>query len=243
MDNSNNKLVVEVEDLKQSFIKTADKLVKDIKRQEKIMARSDKRQRQEYDELQSRLEEVQKLQLAQKELMDSFIKLIAGAIDAKSRYTGGHCKRVPELSMMLAQAASKSEEGIFKDFKLETEDELRELDIASWLHDCGKVTTPEYVVDKATKLETIYNRIHEVRTRFEVIHRDLTIEALNKKLEGQDEKEVEKWLENEHKKLFEEFELVAVSNVGAEFTDAQTQERIKDIAKEPGLEILMIHWD
>ena len=148
------------------------------------MARSDKRQRQEYDELQRRLEEVQKLQLAQKELMDSFIKLIAGAIDAKSRYTGGHCKRVPELSMMLARAASESEEGIFKDFKLETEDELRELDIASWLHDCGKVTTPEYVVDKATKLETIYNRIHEVRTRFEVIHRDLTIEALNKKLEG-----------------------------------------------------------
>ncbi len=231
MDTSNNKLVTEVEELKKSFIKTADKLVKDINRQEKIMARSDKRQRQEYDELQRRLEEVQKLQLAQKELMDSFIKLIAGAIDAKSRYTGGHCKRVPELSMMLARAASESEEGIFKDFKLETEDELRELDIASWLHDCGKVTTPEYVVDKATKLETIYNRIHEVRTRFEVLHRDLTIEALNKKLEGEDGKKVDKWLEEEHKKLFEEFELIAVSNVGAEFTDKQTQERIKEIAK------------
>ena len=231
MDTSNNKLVTEVEELKKSFIKTADKLVKDINRQEKIMARSDKRQRQEYDELQRRLEEVQKLQLAQKELMDSFIKLIAGAIDAKSRYTGGHCKRVPELSMMLARAASESEEGIFKDFKLETEDELRELDIASWLHDCGKVTTPEYVVDKATKLETIYNRIHEVRTRFEVLHRDLTIEALNKKLEGEDGKKVDKWLEEEHKKLFEEFELIAVSNVGAEFTDKQTQDRIKEIAK------------
>ncbi len=231
MDTSNNKLVAEVEELKKSFIKTADKLVKDINRQEKIMARSDKRQRQEYDELQRRLEEVQKLQLAQKELMDSFIKLIAGAIDAKSRYTGGHCKRVPELSMMLARAASESEEGIFKDFKLETEDELRELDIASWLHDCGKVTTPEYVVDKATKLETIYNRIHEVRTRFEVIHRDLTIEALNKKLEGEDGKKVDKWLEKEHEKLFEEFELIAVSNVGAEFTDKQTQEKIKEIAK------------
>ncbi len=231
MGTSNNKLVDEVEELKDSFIKTTDKLVKDIKRQEKIMLRSDKRQRQEYDELQKRLEEVQKLQLAQKELMDSFIKLIAGAIDAKSRYTGGHCKRVPELSMMLAQAASESEEGIFKDFNIQTEDELRELDIASWLHDCGKVTTPEYVVDKATKLETIYNRIHEVRTRFEVIHRDLTIEALNKKLEGEDEKKVDKWLENEHKKLFEEFELVAISNVGSEFMDEKAQKQIKNIAK------------
>ena len=231
MGTSNNKLVDEVEELKDSFIKTTDKLVKDIKRQEKIMLRSDKRQRQEYDELQKRLEEVQKLQLAQKELMDSFIKLIAGAIDAKSRYTGGHCKRVPELSMMLARAASESEEGIFKDFNIQTEDELRELDIASWLHDCGKVTTPEYVVDKATKLETIYNRIHEVRTRFEVIHRDLTIEALNKKLEGEDEKKVDKWLENEHKKLFEEFELVAISNVGSEFMDEKAQKQIKNIAK------------
>ena len=58
------------------------------------------------------------------------------------------------------------------------EDEKRELNIAAWLHDCGKVTTPEYVVDKATKLETIYNRIHEIRTRFEVLHRDMTIQTL-----------------------------------------------------------------
>ncbi len=230
-NNPQNRLINEVEDLRGSFDKTIDKLIKDIKRQDKIMARSDKRQRKEYDELQQRLQEVQKLQLAQKELMDSFIKLIAGAIDAKSRYTGGHCKRVPELSMMLAKEASKSEEEAFKDFALETEDEYRELDIAAWLHDCGKVVTPEYVVDKATKLETIYNRIHEIRTRFEVIHRDLTIEALHKKLEGEDEGQVDAWLQQQHRKLFEEFELIAASNVGGEFMDEDLQERIKQIAK------------
>lgn len=231
MGKSNNKLVDEVEELRESFIKTTEKLVKDIKRQEKIMARSDKRQRQEYDELQKRLEEVEKLQLAQKELMDSFIRLIAGAIDAKSRYTGGHCARVPELSIMLAKEASKSDEEPFSDFKIETDDELREIEIASWLHDCGKVVTPEYVVDKATKLETIYNRIHEIRTRFEVIHRDLTIEALNKKLNGADERGVDEWLEKEHQKLFEEFEIVALSNVGAEFMDEEAKNKIKEIAK------------
>ena len=223
---SENKLIEEVEDLKENFGKTIDKLIKDIKRQDKIMSRSDKRQRQEYDELQRRLKEVQNLQLAQKELMDSFIKLIASAIDAKSKYTGGHCSRVPRLSLLLAQAASDSEEEVFNEFKIENEDQLRELDIASWLHDCGKVTTPEYVVDKATKLETIYNRIHEVRTRFEVLHRDLTIESLNKKLDGEDSKTVDKWLENQHKELNEEFEFIANANVGGEFMTDEAKERV-----------------
>lgn len=226
-----NPLIAEIANLKEGFLKTIDKLVKDIERQEKIMARSDKRQKKEYDELQNKLEEVQNLQLAQKELMDSFIKLIAGAIDAKSKYTGGHCERVPELAMLLAKEASNATHSIFENFKLETEDEIRELSIASWLHDCGKVVTPEYVVDKATKLETIYNRIHEIRTRFEVIHRDLTIEALNKKLQGANHNEVDLWLDNEHKKLQEEFNFIANANVGAEFMNDKDKDKIKDIAR------------
>ncbi len=170
------------------------------------------------------------LQKAQKELLDSFIKLIASAIDAKSKYTGGHCARVPELSNMLANVVSESNEDVFKDFQLDTEDKKRELDIAGWLHDCGKITTPEYVVDKATKLETIYNRIHEIRTRFEVIHRDLTIEALNKKLAVENEKEVDIWLDKEHKKLLEEFEIIAKSNIGTELMKDETKDSLKNIA-------------
>lgn len=165
-----------------------------------------------------------------KELLDSFIKLIASAIDAKSKYTGGHCLRVPELLLMMTDAANEANYGIFKDFTIENEDKKRELSIAAWLHDCGKVTTPEYVVDKATKLETIYNRIHEIRTRFEVIHRDLTIEALNKKLAGEDCESVDSWLVLEHKKLIEEFEIVANANVGGEFMKDEDKELIKDIA-------------
>ena len=225
-----NKLISEIQELKLEFEKTTNKLIKDVKRQDKIMERSDKRQQKEYDELQHRLEEVQVLQEAQKDLLDAFIKLIASAIDAKSAYTGGHCERVPELSMMIADAANKSNDGIFEKFSIDTEDEKRELNIAAWLHDCGKVTTPEYVVDKATKLETIYNRIHEIRTRFEVIHRDKTIEALNKKLSGDDKQEVDAWLEVEHRKLIEEFELVANANVGAEFMKDDTKDIIKDIS-------------
>uniref|UniRef100_UPI0025E357A1 hypothetical protein n=1 Tax=Pseudomonas sp. UBA2684 TaxID=1947311 RepID=UPI0025E357A1 len=118
--------------------------------------------------------ESQRLLERQRQLLDAFIQLIAGAIDAKSPYTGGHCQRVPEVTLMLARAAADSDEPAFRDYR-PSEEEWEALHIAAWLHDCGKVTTPEYVVDKATKLETLYDRIHEVRTRFEVLKRDAWI--------------------------------------------------------------------
>jgi len=232
MNKHENKLINEIEELKSDFSITIDKLIKDVKRQDKIMQRSDKRQRQEYDELQLKLHQVEKLQSAQKDLLDSFIHIIASAIDAKSRYTGEHCKRVPELTLMIAEVANKSEEGIFKDFTIDEEDEKRELSIAAWLHDCGKVVTPEYIVDKATKLETINNRIHEIRTRFEVIHRDKTIEALERKLAGDDSNVVDEWLQNEHKILQEEFMTIANANVGAEYMDAKDKDAVKTIANK-----------
>ena len=228
--NNDNKLIAEVEELKFNFHTTTEKLIREIKRQDKIMFRSDKRQRQEYDNLQIKLHQVEKLQIAQKDLLDAFIHLIASAIDEKSRHTGGHCTRIPELSLLIADAANNSEEGIFKEFTIETEDQKRELSIASWLHDCGKVTTPEYVGDKATKLETITNRIHEIRTRFEVIHRDKTIEALNKKIAGEDAKITDLWLEKEHNRLKEEFEIIANANIGSEYMENDIKKYIRDVA-------------
>jgi len=115
-------------------------------------------------------------------LFESFIGLIAKAIDDKSPYTGGHCRRVPILTLLLAQAACKTQQGMFKDFTM-TEEELYELKIAGLLHDCGKVVTPVHVVDKSTKLETIYDRIHLIETRFEVLKRDAEIDLLKRKLE------------------------------------------------------------
>ncbi|MDD4912523.1 MAG: GAF domain-containing protein [Sideroxydans sp.] len=111
------------------------------------------------------------------ELFESFISLINTAIDDKSPYTGGHCARVPGLTMMLAEAASRSQQGSLKDFQL-TDKDRYELKIAGLLHDCGKITTPVHVVDKATKLQTIYDRIHLVDTRFEVLKRDARISWL-----------------------------------------------------------------
>lgn len=171
----------------------------------------------------------QNLLLAQKQLLDSFIAMIAGAIDAKSPYTGGHCQRVPELAMMLADKACEATEGLFKDFNL-NEDERYEMQIAALLHDCGKVTTPEYVVDKATKLETIYDRIHEIRTRFEVLKRDAEIACLQAIIDGGDETRLKTELSNKLAKLDDDFAFIANANIGGEFMTDDDIDRVKALA-------------
>ncbi|NVJ92942.1 MAG: GAF domain-containing protein [Methylocystaceae bacterium] len=168
---------------------------------------------------------------AQRKLLVSFIGLIAGAIDAKSAYTGGHCQRVPFLTDMLAQAAIEQKHGLFADFTM-TEEEQYELHVAGLLHDCGKVTTPEYIVDKATKLETIYDRIHEVRMRFEVLKRDAEIDYLKAQLAGGDPKQLKSDYDARLQQLDDDFAFVAECNVGGEFMAPERMERLDKIAKE-----------
>lgn len=175
-------------------------------------------------------ESMEKYEEDQKKLMDSFIKIIASAIDAKSKYTGGHCERVPILTMMIIEEANK-DNSTFKDFKILNKDEEREISVAAWLHDCGKVTTPEYVVDKATKLETIFNRIHEVRTRFEVIHRDLKITSLENIINGNNKEEENKKLKDYQESLQEDFKFIANTNIGSEFLSDEDILRIEQISK------------
>jgi HD-GYP domain-containing protein (c-di-GMP phosphodiesterase class II) len=173
--------------------------------------------------------ESRQLLMMQEALLNAFIKLIAGAIDAKSPYTGGHCQRVPELTRMLAKAACDSDDPPFRDFKLDDE-QWEALDIASWLHDCGKVTTPEYVVDKATKLDTIYDRIHEVRMRFEVLKRDAEIRYLEQLAGAEDRAALRKTLEDEWRQLDDDFAFIAACNEGGEFMAAEKVERLQKIA-------------
>ena len=169
---------------------------------------------------------------SQQNLMDSLIKLIAGSVDAKSPYTGGHCERVPELAIMLAEEAERQESGPFADFRWANDDARREFRVGAWLHDCGKVTTPEYVVDKATKLETIYDRIHEVRTRFEVLLRDARIDCLQACLDGQDEAQARAELERREAELKNDFAFIAQANEGGEFMAPERVERLQGIARQ-----------
>ncbi len=167
---------------------------------------------------------------AEHNLLVALVRIIAGAIDAKSPYTGAHCQRVPVLFNMILEAANDAQEGALKDFSC-TDDEKEEANFAAWLHDCGKVTTPEYIVDKATKLETIYDRIHEIRMRFEVLKRDAEIACLKDILNGSDAQERNRQAEEEMRALDEEFAFVAHYNSGREFLDSASLERLQTIGK------------
>lgn len=165
-------------------------------------------------------------------LLESFIQLIADAIDEKSPYTGGHCSRVPAIAMMLAEKVNETKEGQFADIQFSKED-MDELRIAAWLHDVGKITTPEYVVDKATKLETIYDRVHELNTRFDVLKRDAEIAYLKAVMAEPDK-------ETEHKEKFDARLIQLESdrlflnqcNTGGEFMADDLKDRVKEIAKQ-----------
>lgn len=171
----------------------------------------------------------------QKQLFESFIQLIAAAIDEKSPYTGGHCRRVPELTMMLADAAAATDEGPLAGFSM-SDDDRYELRIAGWLHDCGKVTTPEYVVDKATKLETIYDRVKLVDARFDVLREkaradfnETRIAALKGGYEEPDDADYIGLLH----RLEDDQEFLRRANVGGEFMSDDDQARVRAIGARP----------
>ncbi|MBW3163182.1 HD domain-containing phosphohydrolase [Ferrimonas balearica] len=177
---------------------------------------------------------------AQQAFIESFIELIANAIDDKSPYTAGHCHRVPELGLMLAEAAEQCQEGQFAGFAFANEDERREFRIAAWLHDCGKITTPEHIVDKGTKLEAIYNRIHEIRMRFEVLWRDAEIEALKAmNATPEQEADIHARLLERQQQLQEQYAFVANCNVGGEFFDEARIQQLHDI----GAQTWLRHFD
>ena len=169
-----------------------------------------------------------------KELLQSLIVLIADAIDAKSPYTGKHCHRVPVLTKMIIEEACKSEKGEYKNYRLNT-DQWEEIRIASWLHDCGKVITPADIIDKATKLECIYNRIHEIRMRFELLKSYADKDYWHGLYLGKDKDQLKKELSDKKKTLNNEFAFVAKCNIGGEFMSDKAVEQLQKISKRKWL--------
>ena len=165
-----------------------------------------------------------------KTLFEAFIQLIATAIDKKSEYTGGHCSRVPVITMMLADAVAKTTSGKYKDFSM-TEEERYELYIAAWLHDCGKVATPPHVVDKGTKLETIFDRIELVKTRMEILKRDVEIDFLKRQLNGSLPDFDEKY-KKAIKEIDKNIKFIEACNIGGEFMKSELQDKIVAISKQ-----------
>jgi HD-GYP domain-containing protein (c-di-GMP phosphodiesterase class II) len=170
------------------------------------------------------------------ELFESFIRLINMAIDDKSPYTGGHCNRVPALTMMLAEAADATLQGPLASFKMSERDRY-ELKIAGLLHDCGKISTPVHVVDKSTKLQTLFDRVVLIDTRFEVLKRDAEIASLKRRLalrgpvDPQAEARETALLDQQQQALDEERALIRRTNVGAETLTDAVLEQLHTLAR------------
>ncbi|WP_062310032.1 HD domain-containing phosphohydrolase [Polynucleobacter sinensis] len=156
------------------------------------------------------------------ELFESFIGLINHAIDDKSPYTGGHCNRVPDLTLMLADAVNRCKSGPLGDFTLHEKDR-QELKIAGLLHDCGKITTPVHVVDKATKLEKIFDRISLIETRVEVVMRDIKLALAQQKITNSE-------ADQQRQQLIDDFNFLSHCNIGGEFMKDPDVQRVHDIA-------------
>lgn len=171
-----------------------------------------------------------------KDLFYSFIKTIATAIDEKSPYTWGHINRVVNLSMMIAESINKSKKNQFINTKLD-ENELEEIRIAAWMHDVGKITTPEYVIDKSTKLQTVFDRINLLETRFNLIAKTLENECLKIKIKhlktNKNEKKLamlDSELEEKLKVIKNDFELIKSSNTPGELLSEDVVAKLKEIA-------------
>lgn len=157
------------------------------------------------------------------DFINAFVATIAKAIDAKSPYTKDHIAKVEKIALLLAKAIN-DDETIYKDVKY-TQNDYKQIALAAWMHDIGKISMPEHVIDKATKLEKIFDRIHLVEQRFELIKKDKEIEYL-KQLISKDE------FENSIKQLNENIEFIKKTNLGGEFMLDEDIEKLENISKQ-----------
>jgi len=215
---------------------------------EMLMAENEKVKKREFDKVTSIQSNIYELNLfsdslvdmsksmkeheeKQEKLLEAFIHLIGNMIDAKSSYTGEHCKKVPILTKMILDAVNESELESFKDFHIEDRELLKGIEWSSWLHDCGKLIIPNDIIDKATKLEVVYNRIHEIRTRFEVLLRDAHIKYLKALLDGESQDLAQKEFETTKEQLQSDFVFIAEINLGERTLTDQEHARLIAISK------------
>jgi len=164
-------------------------------------------------------------------LLDSFIHAIATAIGEKSKYTQGHINRVSQITLDIANAINKDKTGLYKN-KYFNDEQLKEIDVAAWMHDVGKITTPDHIVDKATKLETIYDRIETIKVKFELLKKEKKIEYLQQLSQNKNkENTLQEQFSSILKKIDEDFLFIHAANKGSEFMSDEDIKRIYDIAQ------------
>jgi len=165
----------------------------------------------------------------QKTLFRSFIKLVAEALEKKDAVTGGHCNRVPVLTMMIAEEINSDKTKLFKNF-IFSDDELDELYIAGWLHDFGKVATPEHIMNKATKLEGLNDNIEQIKLKFEILKRDVELNYYKDKIKKTDLDQ--DLIQSELSQIKDDMMFLDKTNIGGEFMADDLKDRVKKIGKK-----------
>ena len=170
-------------------------------------------------------------------LFDSFIQIIGNAVDETSEYTGGHIRKVSALALILAEYIDADKSGFYKDVSF-TKDEFKEIEIASWIHDIGKITVPEHKLDKATKLETTFDRIEYLKAKFEIRKRDLKIQLLEYQLKNSNFKEdsleniiaYEEKIQKAMNKIDENVKFLEINNIGKEFMPIEVTQSVIEMS-------------
>lgn len=169
-------------------------------------------------------------------LLESFLKSIIFAMSKKSPYSAGHIKRMVKLSLMLADAVHQ-DQTLFKD-KHYTPEELKVINFAALMHDIGKLATPEYIVDKATKLEALFDRIALIESRFQTLQKSLHVNFLERKiacLEGRENTplhELETTYQAKVAYLNETLDFIRRSNRGDSFLNDEEVAKIQALSRE-----------
>ena len=174
-----------------------------------------------------------------KNLFNAFIKSIATAIEQKSPFTGGHIKRVVDLTMAIAAGINEKASGPFRDVSF-TNDEIEELRISAWMHDVGKIAVPEHIVNKETKLHVLCDQFNVIETRYALIRQLTETAFLNKKIrmltsgEASDPAidQLDRDLNEQLKELDQECQFLKTCNQPGEFLDDAAISRIREISKK-----------
>lgn len=162
--------------------------------------------------------------------LDIFCKVISHILSVRSPHTGCHINRVPILADMIARAVSKEQSNKEQKF---SDDDYYKIDVAAKLHDCGKTTTPDYLLEKSTKLELVRNRIHEIRNRFEILRRDAEIACLKQIIaDPQSKPQAQTELAQKIKQLEQDFAFIAACNIGDSEVSADDVKKLKRIGRQ-----------
>lgn len=163
-----------------------------------------------------------------KQQLETLHRIFFHILNVRTPHIISHVSRVPILAQMIVDTLKKSD----KKIKISADD-IYQLEMASKFHDCGKITTPDYLLNKSTKTEFIRNRIHEIRNRFEILRRDAEIAALKKIIiSPKQEKEIKTVLKKQIEQLEKDFAFVAQCNLGETAVDENCLKKLQKIGNK-----------